>query len=383
MRTIPFGRPIIGEEEKRAVADVLESGVMAHGPKLEAFEDAFAERTGAPHAVAVSSCTAALHLLYFHLGLGPGDEVIVPAMTHVATAHAVELTGAKAVFVDAEPRTGNIDLDQVAARINERTRALSVVHYLGVPVDMAPLQSLARERGLHIVEDCALAVETRRDGVHAGLFGDAGCFSFYPVKHITSGEGGMVITRDADLARSIRKQRAFGMDKHVRERKVPGVYDVQALGFNYRMNDIQAAIGIEQLRRLDGFMQLRARNHARLHSGLEAIEELQLFETEAEGVQSSYYCLSAVLGEGLVTKRADVIEALRARGVGTSVYYPHPVPRMTYYREKHGYDGNAFPVATRIADASIALPVGPHLSDNDVDYIIAMVKEAIAGANKK
>ena len=200
MREIPFGRPIIGEAERAAVLDVLYGPILVHGPRTIAFENAFAKWTGAPHAISVSSCTAAMHLVYFTLGYGPGDEVIVPAQTHTATAHAVELTGAKAVFVDSERRTGNIDVSAIEAAITPRTRAIAVVHYLGVPVDMAGIGAVAKRHGLFVLEDCALAIGTRIDGVHAGLFGDVGCFSFYPVKHMTTAEGGMIITRNAALA---------------------------------------------------------------------------------------------------------------------------------------------------------------------------------------
>jgi dTDP-4-amino-4,6-dideoxygalactose transaminase len=217
--------------------DVLNGPILVHGPRATAFEDAFAKCTGAPHAVSTSSCTAAMHLVYFVLGLGPGDEVIVPAQTHAATAHAVELTGAKAVFVDAERETGNVDVDKIEAVITARTRAIAVVHYLGVPVEMVAVNAIARRHGLFVLEDCALAIGTLINGVHAGLLGDVGCFSFYPVKHMTTAEGGMVITRNAELAQKIRHARAFGVDRHMGERKIPGQYDVTALGFNYRMNE--------------------------------------------------------------------------------------------------------------------------------------------------
>jgi perosamine synthetase len=180
-RNIPFGRPLIGDEERRAVQEVLQGPILVHGPRAVAFEKAFAAWTQAPHAVSVSSCTAALHLLYFSWGFGPGDEVIVPAQTHTATAHAVELVGAKPVFVDAERATGNIDIAAIEAALTSRTRAISLVHYLGVPVDMDRINAIAGKRGLKVLEDAALAIGTKHKGTHAGLLGDAGCFSFYPV----------------------------------------------------------------------------------------------------------------------------------------------------------------------------------------------------------
>ena len=206
LREISFGRPMIGAEEKQAVADVLSGPILVHGPKAKEFEEAFAAYTRADYAVSVSSCTAALHLSYFNLGLGVGDEVIVPAETHTATAHAVEICGAKPVFVDAEQRTGNIDIRQIESKITDRTRAISVVHFLGMPVDMDGINKIARKYNLFVVEDCALAIGTYFKGVHAGLYGDVGCFSFYPVKHITTAEGGMLITKNREIAERICRQ---------------------------------------------------------------------------------------------------------------------------------------------------------------------------------
>jgi perosamine synthetase len=378
-RQITFARPIMGEEEQQAVSAVMATGMLVHGPKIVEFEEAFRAFTGAPHAVGVASCTAALHLSYFHLGIGPGDEVIVPAQTHTATAHAVELTGARPVFVDAEPDSGNIDVSQIERALTPRTRALSVVHFLGMPADMTAIMDIAGRRGLFVVEDCALAMGTTIDGVHAGLHGDVGCFSFYPAKQMTTAEGGLLITRHEDIAHAIRRKRAFGMDRHVGERKIPGVYDVQGLGFNYRMSEIHAAIGIEQVKRLPGFLERRAHNFRRLARGLARVEGVRVLDAVREGCRNSHYCLSILLADRFVERRPAIIAALNERGIGTSIYYPHPVPEMTYYREKYGYRPGAYPVAARISDTSIALPVGPHVTDADADYIVAGVEEVLRG----
>jgi len=377
MRNIPFGRPILGDEERQAVLDVLSGPILVHGPKAKEFEEKFGQYTGAPYAVSVSSCTAAMHLAYFDLGIGIGDEVIVPAQTHTATAHAVEVCGAKPVFIDAEPRTGNIDIEQIEQSVTERTRAIAVVHFLGMPVDMDRIIAIAHKHNLFVVEDCALAIGTYYNGVHAGLHGDAGCFSFYPVKHITTAEGGMLITRHANLAQRIGRKKAFGVNRVVGERKIPGVYDVDMLGYNYRMNEIQAAIGVEQIKRIDGFLQKRKKNYEKLNTGLAAIDEIQLFQSSQGDYQSSYYCLSVLLNDSLVPKRFEIINALKNYGIGTSVYYPRPVPHMRYYREKYGYDNESFPIAARISYNSVALGVGPHLQEDDMDYIIEAFKKAI------
>jgi dTDP-4-amino-4,6-dideoxygalactose transaminase len=367
---------MIGDEEKTAVMEVLEGPILVHGPRSKEFETNFASFTGAGHAVSVSSCTAAMHLVYFYLGLGPGDEVIVPAQTHTATAHAVELTGAKPVFVDAELETGNMDIDAIAEKITERTRVISIVHYLGMPVDMLRINAIAAKQNLFVLEDCALAIGTKYKDIHAGLLGDVGCFSFYPVKHMTTAEGGMLITKDEQIASKIERQRAFGVDRHMGERKIPGVYDVNMLGYNYRMNEIQAAIGIEQLKKIDMFRERREENYRILAAGLKDISEVVLFKSTADIFQSSYYCLSILLDDAHLEKRFEIVSYLKQQGIGTSVYYPKPVPHMTYYRDKYGYGDDSYPVAARISYGSIALPVGPHLDSEDMEYIIETIKNA-------
>lgn len=378
MRKIPFGKPILGKEEEDAVIEVMRSGIMAHGPKIKAFEAGFSEFTGSKHSIGVSSCTAGMHLYYFHLGLGPGDEVIVPAMTHTATAHAVELTGAKPVFVDAELTTGNMDLEQLEAAITPQTKAIAIVHYLGQPVDMVKVMAIAKKHNLKVVEDCALAIGTYLNGQHAGMFGDIGVYSFYPVKHITTAEGGLIMAQDDELAHQLSIKRAFGMDKHVGERKTPGIYDIQGLGFNYRMNEIQAAIGVEQLKRAKGFLEKRRSNFHTLKQAINKLDGLQVIgDEEKPGQQASHYCLVVRFNQALAQHRAEIIPALNEKGIGTSIYYPNPVPMMSYYKDKYGYKQEQFPAAASIAYDSIALPVGPHLESDDLTYISDSLSQVI------
>jgi len=369
---------MIDDNEKHAVADVLNGPILVHGPKAKEFEEQFAGYTGSPHAISVSSCTAALHLAYFDLGIGQSDEVIVPAQTHIATAHAVEFTGARPVFVDAEIETGNIDLDQIEDAVTDSTKAISVVHFLGMSVDMDRINAIAGKHNLFVVEDCALAIGTYYKGVHAGLSGDVGCFSFYPVKHMTTAEGGMLITRHGDLASRIQHKKAFGVDRHMGERKIPGIYDVTMLGLNYRLNEIQAALGIEQLKRMNDFLKKRKKNYEALSKGLEEIDEIEQFQSSHGEYQSSYFCLSVLLKDYMSEKRYEIVRSLKQNGVGTSVYYPRPVPHMTYFKNKYGFSETRFPKAKRISNSSIALPVGPHLGIEDMDYIIKILKNAIA-----
>jgi perosamine synthetase len=368
-RKIPFGKPWITEAERNAVLGVLAGDVLTHGPQAHEFEKEFAAAVGGGHALTLSNGTAALHLAYWQLGIGAGDEVIVPAQTHVATVHAVEIVGASPVFVDCDRATGNMTPEAIEAAITPRTRAIGLVHFVGIPCDMPAIMKIAAKHALKVVEDCALALGTRWDGTHAGLFGDAGTFSFYPVKHITTGDGGMLITRDEALAKKISKARAFGVDRTFAERSVPGVYDVLSLGINYRLSDINSAIGREQLKRLDTIRERRARNFAALKQGLADLADVAVLDVTAGNQTNSHYCLTAVLDGPLAGLRTEIIRRLNAAGVGTSVYYPHPIPRLTYYREKYGKDLSRFPNATRISDQSIALPVGPHLETDDMNYI--------------
>lgn len=377
IREIPFGRPWIEEEERNAVIEVLHGHVLTHGPQCKAFEDAFQKHLSDGYCLSVSSCTAGLHLIYMHYGIGPGDEVIVPAQTHTATAHAVEFVGARPVFCDCEPETGNMRADQIESLITEKTKAVSIVHFLGIPCQMQEIVDLTKKHNLILVEDAALGVGTSYDGKPAGLWGDAGAFSFYPVKHITTAEGGMVVTKHQDVYDSISKLRAFGVDRTFGERKIPGVYDVTMLGYNYRMSEVQAAIGVQQMKRVPEILDRRTKNFTALKNGLQKMTEIHIVDAVHENTVSSHYCLSIVLQGKLAPKRNDLIPRFNELGVGTSVYYPQPVPRMTYYQQKYGYDSSRYQNAAAISDHSIALPVGPHLNQDDMEYIAQTVQQVI------
>lgn len=380
---IPFGMPIIGEEEKAAVMRVLDGPVLVHGPVATAFEDAFAEFTGAPYSVSVSSCTAGMHLIYFALGYGPGDEVIIPAQTHVATAHAVELTGARAVFVDAELETGNINIDAIESAITPNTRAIAVVHYLGVPVDMAKVVQIAKKHQLFVLEDCALAPGAKIDNIHVGLHGDAGVFSFYPVKHFTTAEGGMIILKDQDLAQRLKLLKAFGVDRSHSERKAPGMYDVVALGFNYRMSEIHAAIGIEQIKKLPNFLKRRRENFDLLEQSLKGVKGMRILPQPHVGrFESCHYCAAMMLDQYMKVRRGEIMTKLGLLGIGTSVYYPQPVPRMAYYKNKYGYDEKNYSNAANISDSVIALTVAPHVSLEQIAYMAKEIKKIMGEINE-
>jgi len=369
LRQIPFGKPMIDDSEIDAVVAVLKGPQLVHGPVTHRFEEAFAERVGARHATSVSSCTAGLHLALFVEDAGPGDEVIVPAMTHVATAHAVEFCGAKPIFVDVDPATGNIDPAGLAAAITPRTKTAMVVHYLGLPCDMDPILAACGAAGAYVIEDCALAIDATYGGRKAGTLGRVASFSFYPVKHMTSIEGGMVTTDDDVLGAAIAQRKAFGYDRNVGERKKPGVYDVVALGYNYRMNEVEAAVGLAQLGKLDRFQAARKANFATLAAHIGAIEGVTVMPATHGKSVSSHYCFNAILPKDGSIDRDRVVAGLKEKGIGSSVHYPGAVPLMSYYAEKYGYRSGQFPVAEWLAAQTISLPVGPHLAEGDADYI--------------
>lgn len=373
---IPFGKPMLDDAEIAAVVKVLSGTTLVHGPATHAFEQEFARHIGAAEAISVASCTAGLHLSLFVHEVGPGDRVAVPAMTHVATAHVIELLGATPVFVDVAPDSGNIDVAALEA-VASGLKAIEVVHYLGLPCEMDAIGAIARKQGAVLIEDCALSLGATYGGVHTGKFGAAGCFSFYPIKHMTTIEGGMVTTGDADVAARIRQAKAFGYDRTVGQRSRPGIYDVVALGFNYRMNEVEAAVGLVQIGKLDGFADRRARNYAELRTGLAELDEVMVFADQQGKAKSSHYCLNAVLPRDGRIDRDALVKALNAAGVGTSVHYPSAVPLFTYYREKYGYRPGQFPVAEWLADQTISLPVGPHLADGDPRRMVEAFKSGL------
>lgn len=379
-REIPFGRPVITDADRRAVLEVLDGHILTHGPQCKAFEAEFAAFLGPDaHAVSVSSCMAALHLSCLHFGFKPGDEVLVAAETHVATAHAVEWTGARPVFVDCDPASGNITAEAVERAITPATKGLLLVHFVGIPCNMPAIMAVAGRHGIKVIEDCAIALGARYDGRHVGLFGDAACFSFYPVKHMTSAEGGMFVSRHKAVVDQVARVRAFGVDRTFAERTLPGFYDVPLLGLNYRMSELQAALGRSQLRRLPETLQTRARNFAALKAAVAAVRDLEVIDARDPKAANSHYCLTLGLRGRWQGRRNDFVRALNAEGVGTSVHYPQPVPRMAFYQRKYGYDAAKFAGAEAISDGTVALPVAPHLSESDVHYIAGVVTR-VAGA---
>jgi perosamine synthetase len=347
---IPAARPLIGEDERAAVDRVLAGGMVAQGPEVAAFEDEFSKLVDGRHCIAVNSGTSALHLGMLAAGVTTGDEVIVPSFSFAATANAVRLTGATPVFADIERDSFCLDPAAIEAAVTARTAAIMPVHLYGHPAAMREIMAIAKRHGLLVVEDAAQAHAASLDGRPVGSFGQVAAFSFYPTKNMTSGEGGMVVTRDEAVARMVRLLRNQGMERR---------YENEVVGFNTRMTDIHAAIGRVQLRKLGGWTHDRQRNAAALNEGLEGV----VVPRVADGAVHVYnqYTIRA-------SERDALQAALDERGVGTGVYYPTPIHRLPSFDLELD-----LPETERAAREVLSLPVHPSLSESDVDLVIAAV----------
>jgi len=364
MRKIPFSAPDIQDSDLLAVESVIRSGWLAHGKNSEKLEKLFCEYTGAKYSTTVSNCTAGLHLSCLAAGFGPGDEVIVPAQTHTATAHAVEYTGAKAVFCDIDPISGNILIEDLDRKQTNHTKGIIPVHMAGHPCEMEKIKNYCEEQNLLLIEDCAHAIGTQADSLHAGNYGITGCFSFYPTKQITTGEGGIVVSNSELIINKIKKLKAFGIDTPPELRTKPGVYDVQGLGYNYRMTDFQAALGVGQMERYKKNVASRRKNaklYCDLLKGRIDISFTEYFE------KHSYFLFQIILEKSI--NRDRILQGLKENGIGVSIHYATPVPLMSYYKNKYGYKIEDFPNAVHYGDQSISLPVHAMLSEEDIEHV--------------
>ncbi|MDA3832160.1 MAG: DegT/DnrJ/EryC1/StrS family aminotransferase [Spirochaetales bacterium] len=378
-RSIQISLPSTGEDEWQAVREPLMSGWLTQGPKVAAFETAFAERHQVPHALAVTSCTTGLHLALAGLGIGPGDEVIVPAFTWVATANVVMYCGATPIFVDVDRNTYNLDLEQIEAKLSPRTKAVIAVHLFGRCIDIDTLCELLPD-SVAIVEDAACAAGAAWKGRPAGSLGDVAAFSFHPRKSLTTGEGGMVTTLNPDLAERMNQMRNHGATLSEEQRHHgPKPYllpEFNLLGFNYRMTDLQGAVGLVQLGKLDGFIDERAKWAKFYQRELADISWLQQ-PTEPEGGRNGWQAYVMYVDPAKAPMaRNEIMELLQEKGIATRPG-THAVHMLGLYRERFGLKPDDFPVSRDCNDNTMAIPLHNRMNSDDYIYVVKCLQQLV------
>lgn len=394
-RFLPFALPVIEEEEIREVLDVLKSGWVTTGPKVKLFEEEFAEYIGCKHALAVNSCTAALHLALEAIGTGEGDEIITSPMTFAATSEVIRYFKARPLFVDIDSTAMNLDVGQLEHAVRERCesgdekrlKAILPVHYAGYPCDMDAILALASRYGLRIIEDAAHAFPTSYKGKMIGTLGDITCFSFYATKNITTGEGGMITTENEEYADRMRIMSLHGISKDAWKRYTAEgswYYEIVAPGYKYNLTDIAAGLGVAQLRKADAFLKRRMQIAKRYHQAFQEFSELELplAVDGKEGTTHSWHLYVIRLNlEQLRIDRNSFIDELRRKGIGTSVHFI-PLHIHPYYRETYGYQPDDFPVAYETYQRIISLPIYARMTDGDVERVIESVTDIVTSHRK-
>ena len=372
---IPFHKPSIGEQEVQSVVETLNSGWLTTGSKVKNFEEDFARYVGSKHAVAVNSATAALHLALDAVGIKEGDEVIVPTMTFAATAEVVLYFKAKPVLLDCQSDTFNLDPTQIEAALTSKTKAIIPVHIAGQPCDMDEISSIAKKHDLRVIEDAAHALPASYRGGTVGTIGDITCFSFYATKTITTGEGGMATTDNAEWAQRMRMMSLHGISHDAWKRYTKEgswYYEVLYPGFKYNLTDIAAAIGIEQLKKCSEFRKARQRIAMIYAKAFADYEEIQVPMCRKD-VQHAWHLFVIQLNLGrLEITRNQFIEALRERGIGTSVHFI-PLHLHPYYRDNFGYQPQDFPNASAAFEQIVSLPIYPGMTETDVERVVEAV----------
>ena len=359
-REIPIAKPLLGRDEEDAIRAVLQSGRLVQGKQVKAFEDAFADYIGVEHAVAVTNGTIALDLALKALKLDLGDEVIVPAFSFIATGNCVLFQGATPVFADIDQKTFNIDPSDVNEKVTARTKALIPVHMFGQPAKMDELREIAQDHEIYVIEDAAQSHGAEYKRQKTGSLGDIGCFSFYATKNMTTGEGGMITTNNSKFAQTVRLLRDHGQTEK---------YHHTIIGYNYRMTELAAAIGLVQLKKLDERNDKRMKNAAKLDEGIEKIHGLTPPYVE-EYVKHVFYQYVVRVEDDYPLERDKLVDHLKEIGIGTAVHYPMPIYKQPAYRTR-GYDRTICPVTEESCSRVLSLPVHPSVNENDIQYIIA------------
>jgi perosamine synthetase len=381
---LPFARPDTDEDEIREVSEAIRSGWVTTGPKTREFEKQFAAAVGARHAIAVNSCTAALHLALEAAGVRAGDEVITTPYTFAASAEVIRYFDARPVLVDIDAETFNIRPDLIEAAVTQKTKAIVPVHIAGASADLDPILDVARRHGLALIEDAAHSFPTRYKGRLIGGIGHFTCFSFYATKTITTGEGGMITTNDEALAERCRIMSLHGISKDAWERYTAEgswYYEIIAPGFKYNMTDVAAAFGLAQLRKVERMFDRRQEIAGRYNEAFSSLPEVQLPSVPAYSTHAWHLYMLRLRLERLTIDRAVFVERLRERNIGVSVHFI-PLHIHPYYRDTYGYVPQDFPVAYREYLREISLPIYSTMSDDDVDSVIAAVTDIVA-ANRR
>ncbi|MEE8470896.1 MAG: UDP-4-amino-4,6-dideoxy-N-acetyl-beta-L-altrosamine transaminase [Dehalococcoidia bacterium] len=376
---LPYGRQWVDADDIDAVVKVLETDWITTGPKVGEFEERVAQYCGARYAVAVSSGTAALHAACLVAGISRGDEAITTPITFAATANAVVYCGGKPVLADIRDDTLNIDPEEIKKRLSPKTKAILPVDFGGHPADLDEIRAIAAERGLIVIEDAAHALGAEYKGHKIGSLSDMTVFSFHPVKHVTTGEGGMILTNSKEFYEKLRILRHHGMVRDNGESsqdKDPWYYEIDSLGYNYRLTDFQCALGLSQMKKLDRFVQRRREIADKYGQAFAEIEEL-VTPTENEGVKNAYHIfVIQVKTELLNANRGEILKALRAENIGASVHYV-PVHLHPYYRRELGHRAGDYPRAERYYERAITLPIFPRMTDRDVEDVITAVNKVM------
>lgn len=377
-KSLPYGRQSIDDDDIAEVVAVLRSDWLTTGPKVEAFERAFADYTGTQHAVAVCSGTAALHALAAGLKIGPGDEVIVPAITFVASANCVVYQGGTPVFADVDPATLLIDPASVAAKVTPRTKAIIAVDYAGQPCDYTALRVIAQRHRLALISDACHALGGALEGRRVGGLADASAFSLHPVKPITTGEGGMITTDDAGLARALKIFRNHGITTEFRQRELQGswAYEMQSLGYNYRLSDIHCALGLSQLRKLPAWVIRRNAIAAEFDAAFCDLPEATPLTRLPQREHAYHLYVLQLHLDRLRATRQEIFTALRAEGIHVNVHYA-PVHLHPFYRQKFGTTPGLAPVAEAAYERLITVPLFPRMSDDDVADVVTAVDKVL------
>ena len=376
---ITFGAPLLERKELKAVSDCLKSGWIGTGPKVQLFEKEFSRYKNSKYSIAVNSCTAALHLSLKALDLKPGDEVITTSLTFCSTINSIIHSGAKPVLADVDYKSQNIDPKKILEKITKKTKALVIVHFAGLPCNMKEIMKIKKDYKLKLIEDCAHAIESKYNNQHCGTFGDYGCFSFYATKNLVTGEGGMITSNKEKIISKLKSLALHGMNKDAWKRfsdKGFKHYDVQDCGFKYNMMDLQATIGIEQLKKINKFYKIRKKIWNLYNQEFKSFNLTLPPKTDSKSVHGLHLYTLQLDKKKCGISRDEFISKLHELKIGTGVHY-RSIPEHSYYKKNYKWKLNDYPNAAKIGRETVSIPLSAKLNKNDLDYIVTSIKRVL------